>query len=95
MAKIDTAKVCKKTHDHLRSLGFSPRDADGSDLGHPNSLLRFKVGTAYSEVSATVWKGIRQIAVCRVSDSTKVEEFLNQLTEYTRRNIFDLPKETI
>lgn len=61
---------------NLEAHGFKTRDADPTDFQFGDDQgLRFKVGTAYSEVTVTVWRSDRQrkTALRATSDEQVVE----------------------
>lgn len=87
MAKLDVAEARKKVVSLLHSLGYTERDADMTDFARPDTRLRFKVGTAYTEISATVWLDSAQVSVIRVTDTAAMDKFLGSIEEWTRRNI--------
>lgn len=63
---MDVAKVRNQVVTYLRSEGFKPRDADGTDFADEDGIFRFKVGTVYGEVTVTVWQGARCVDTIRV-----------------------------
>lgn len=76
--KFTAEAGAKMVYTHLDDLGFQPRDADPTDLQRDgDQTLRFKVGTAYQEVTvqvivdgkaqvplrATSWPGIDRMLI--------------------------------
>lgn len=48
---FDVAGQRRRVADHLDDLGFAPRDADVTDFASEGTDLRFKLGTARSEIT--------------------------------------------
>jgi hypothetical protein len=77
---IDAEQAVKQVWAELARLGFTPRDADGSDYqrGDDNSL-RFKVGTSYGEVAIQVFRGKNPGGVLRIISEETLEYTLATL----------------
>lgn len=82
MTMIDASEMVKKVWVELALLGFTPRDADGSDYqrGDDNSL-RFKVGTSYGEVAVQVFRGKDPAGVLRIISDTSLDDSLEVMRQ--------------
>lgn len=57
---IDVAAVRTEMVRYLADIGFTERDADGSDFQFGDDPgLRFKIGTSYGEVAVSVYNPTR------------------------------------
>lgn len=76
---LDVVETRRRVVEFLEGQGYQARDADGTDFAHPDTDVRFKVGTVYREVTVTVWQGPKQIGAERVNFGRQVDETLDHL----------------
>lgn len=73
---IDVKQVRARIHQYLESVGWVPRDADGSDysfMGEPSGY-RFKVGTKLGEVTITSWYGSKPTGLVRINTDQQIPQ---------------------
>lgn len=77
------AETVKIVNEHIQSLGFTPRDADGNDFQRgDDSSLRFKTGTSHQEVTILPYQFNVQGQAIRVMPTTSIEEVIGRLTAW-------------
>lgn len=82
-SKIDVVAGVQAIRQHLRDHNFHVRDADPSDYQFGTDPgLRFKLGTVYGEVTITVWRFAKQIAVIRALNEAQIIEAKYEIDEH-------------
>lgn len=80
MIAFDIVDARRAIVDHLAERGWVPRDSDGADFANPDDPeIRFKIGTSYSEVAATVWRGQAQIGAIRATRREHVPDMKTEI----------------
>lgn len=84
MTPDETQAMREKVVAYLRSREYTERDADGSDFQfHQDRSLRFKIGTAYSEVTITVWEDNKQtFRAIRITQNSQFEEAKHTIDKF-------------
>jgi hypothetical protein len=86
--EYDVAHALTLVRNNLEDLGWSPRDADGNDYQRgSDDALRFKVGTAYHEVTVLVMHGNTQVDALRATSYAGLDRLILAI----RRHIDMLP----
>jgi hypothetical protein len=80
---LEVAKAVALVNQNLLDLGFSPRDADGSDYQRGlDTVLRFKTGCSYGEVTALVMVDNRQAEAIRATSWAGIDRMLLAIRQY-------------
>lgn len=70
----------KRVAAELAQLGFTPRDADGSDYQRgDDQSLRFKVGTSTGEVAVQIFRGKHPAGVMRAISESSLENLISDM----------------
>jgi hypothetical protein len=81
--KFDVERAVRMVWNNLGDLGFTPRDADGNDYQRGmDDALRFKVGTAYLEVTTLVMVDNRQVEALRATSWSSLDRMLLAIRRY-------------
>lgn len=83
---LDVARGVEIIRNNLRDLGFTERDADGTDFQHgTDNHLRFKTGTSYGEVTTLVILDNQQVESIRSTSWAGIDRAVLAIRQWIDR----------